>query len=1066
MKAQLDKNNKKTETGPSLIHRCGFSEAVSSQQSIDFSVMGSGNLIALSDLLPMIENLGVDVLTSESQAEEKTWQVKLTLRPQAQQLLLSEQMQLQFSETLLAIANRAVDNDGFNKLITLCGFELRTCVLFRSIARYLLQINLPFSLTSMESTLCRHPMIATQIAELFIRKFTPEKRASKQQLRDLRTTLNGHIDVVESIDDDRILNSFIEVIEAMVRSNFFCEEIWHDSSRCLAFKLLPAKISLMPKPAPAYEIFVFSPEVEGVHLRGGKVARGGLRWSERMEDYRTEVLGLVKAQMVKNAVIVPTGAKGGFVCKTLEDGTAPEQRMEQVRHAYSAYIRALLDLTDNRIDGCTRSPKDVIRYDDDDAYLVVAADKGTATFSDTANAIACERGFWLGDAFASGGSQGYDHKKMGITARGAWESTKRLFKELGHDTQTTPFTAAGIGDMSGDVFGNGMLLSNQIRLIAAFNHRHIFIDPNPTPKLSFNERLRLFKLPRSSWSDYNPALISQGGGVFSRTAKKIPLSTAIRERLGLADKIEQLSPDELIRAILRADIDLLWNGGIGTYVRASHERDQDVGDRASDALRVTALELGAKVVVEGGNLGLTQPARIEFARKGGLINTDAVDNSAGVDCSDHEVNIKILLNPLVESDRMNTTERDQLLDQMTDDVSALVLRNNYQQSKMLSQSNQTAPLFIAKHAQLIQLLEREGRLDRQLEQLPDDAEIEQRIARKEGLTRPEIAVLLAYSKSRLFEKLIATDLIDDDQIAAELFNYFPTLLQQQYRKEIAAHPLRKEILAAQLTNQVMNRMGSTFSILLLEEVRTNCGQWIRSYTVAREVLGISDIVKEIDQLGFQITNEQQMALQLRIHHPLEKATHWLLKNADWTMTTAAIIAHFKQSIGHTGDQLLKYKLMQNDLNTSGTATTPQRVTQAKVEALEFLYYGFDIASIAAITGCNLSFTAAAFFTLNTQLELFWLRREIDQLPAIDKWHRKARQALIQNLDNGIQEKVMQLISRNTELNSLPDFNAAISESAGLRQLTDLIRDIKSETRVNMAMMTVIVNKFRESLSDY
>lgn len=1061
MKAQLDKNNNKIKVDKSLIHSCRFGQVFPSEQSIELSVMGNGALVVLSDLLPMVENLGVDVLTSTSQTDELAWQVTLKLRPQEQQLLSSKPMQTQFSETLLAIAKRSVDNDGFNKLITLCNFELRTCVLFRSIARYLLQINLPFSLTYMETTLCRYPDIATMIAELFILKFDPDNPASQQRLDEVRTNLNSLVEAVESIDDDRILNSFIEVIEAMVRCNFFCEEIWSDNARCLAFKLLPAKIGMMPKPVPAYEIFVFGPTVEGVHLRGGKVARGGLRWSERMEDYRTEVLGLVKAQMVKNAVIVPTGAKGGFICKTLENSAEPEQKMQQVRQAYSAYIRALLDLTDNRVDGCTVPPKDIIRYDDDDAYLVVAADKGTATFSDTANAIACQQGFWLGDAFASGGSQGYDHKKMGITARGAWESTKRLFKELGQDTQITPFTVAGIGDMSGDVFGNGMLLSNQIRLIAAFNHRHIFIDPNPTLDVSFNERQRLFKLPRSSWSDYNPALISEGGGVFSRAAKKIPLSAPIRQRLGLTDNAQQLSPDELIRAILRADIDLLWNGGIGTYVRASHERDQDVGDRATDTVRVSALELRAKVVVEGGNLGLTQQARIEFARCGGLINTDAVDNSAGVDCSDHEVNIKILLNPLVDAGRIDIAERDRLLDEMTDEVSALVLRNNYQQSKMLSQSNQTGPLFIAKHAQLIQLLEREGRLDRQMEQLPDDAEIEQRIAKKEGLTRPEIAVLLAYSKSRLFEQLIATDVIDDSQIAAELFGYFPTLLQQQYRDEIATHPLRKEILAAQLTNQVMNRMGSTFSILLLEEVQTNCGQWIRSYTVAREALGVSDIVKEIDRMGFTITNEQQMALQLQIHHPLEKATHWLLKNADWTMETPAIIAHFKQAVGHTCDQLNKTSFDQKTATESDTVQTPQSVMQTKVEALEFLYYGFEIARIAAITDCDLNFVAAAFFHLNTQLDLFWLRREINQLPAVDKWHRKARQALIQNLDAEVQDKVIQAIKANPGLNNLADFSAYISESIITGQLKELMGDIKSEPRRNMAMITVVVNKISE-----
>lgn len=1062
MKAQMGASNNGTEAGTSQIQSCQFGAAFIEQQSIELAVIGNGNLMVLSDLLPMVENLGVEVLTSSSRVDKNNWQVTLRLRPQADQLLSSKSMQIQFTDTLLAISKGGVDNDGFNKLITLCGFELRSCVLLRAIARYLLQINLPFSLAYMESTLCRYPDIATAIAKFFTLKFDPVSLTSAQQLLELRAELDSLIDDVESIDDDRILQSFIDVIDAMVRTNFFCAEIWTDHQRCLSFKLIPAKIGMMPKPVPAYEVFVFGPAVEGVHLRGGKVARGGLRWSERMQDYRTEVLGLVKAQMVKNAVIVPTGAKGGFICKKLLDDADPERKMQQVRHAYSAYIRALLDLTDNRIDGSTVPPEHVVRYDEDDAYLVVAADKGTATFSDTANEIACNAGFWLGDAFASGGSHGYDHKKMGITARGAWESTKRLFKERGHDSQSTAFTVAGIGDMSGDVFGNGMLLSNQIRLVAAFNHRHIFIDPNPSPQESFNERQRLFILPRSGWSDYNPELISQGGGVFERAAKKILLTPQIRQCLGLSDSVKKLSPDELIRAILKAEIDLIWNGGIGTYVRASHERDQEVGDRATDTLRVMATDLRAKVVVEGGNLGLTQQARIEFARCGGLINTDAVDNSAGVDCSDHEVNIKILLNPLVATGRISAAERDLLLDAMTDEVSALVLRNNYQQSKMLSQSNQTAPAFIAKHAQLIQLLEREGRLDRQLEQLPDDEEIEQRIANNEGLTRPEIAVLLAYSKSRLFEQLIETDVIDDPKIAEELYRYFPQQLQAQYRDEITHHPLRKEILAAQLTNQVMNRMGATFSILLLEDTRTHCGQWIRSYTVAREALGVPEMVKDIDQMGFSISNDQQMDLQLQIHHPLEKATHWLLKNADWSRNTPALIDHFMQAIGHTRKQLNQLQSEQNAeaLNEPDIATL-QSAMQSRVGTLEFLYYGFDVAKISTATGCDLSVASAAYFALNTQLQLFWLRREIDLLPAADRWHRRAKQTLLQDLDAGVLDNVVRIINTKQSLNSFDDFSASIEASETAMHLKSLINEIKSEPRRTLAMITFIANKVRE-----
>ncbi|HEY5718390.1 MAG TPA: NAD-glutamate dehydrogenase domain-containing protein, partial [Motiliproteus sp.] len=706
----------------------------------------------------------------------------------------------------------------------------------RALARYLGQINLPFSSSYMEATLCYHPTIAAGLVAYFIARFDPDAPRDSAALASQRAALLSQVDAVAALDEDRILRAYIEVIDALLRTNYFRAEIWSDPSRCLALKLQPQRISAMPKPVPAFEIFVFGPAVEGVHLRGGKVARGGLRWSERMEDYRTEVLGLVKAQMVKNAVIVPTGAKGGFICKQLQQTATPEARFEQVRAAYSSYIRALLELTDNRTATGIVPPPRVVRYDEDDSYLVVAADKGTATFSDTANAIALEAGFWLGDAFASGGSQGYDHKKMGITARGAWESTKRLFKELGHDSQNTPFRVVGIGDMGGDVFGNGMLLSQQIRLVAAFNHQHIFLDPNPDAARSFKERQRLFQLPRSSWLDYNPELISSGGGVFSRHAKRIVLTPEICIALGIAGQPTELPPNALIQAILAAPVELLWNGGIGTYVRASHERDADVGDRANDALRIAASQLRTSVVVEGGNLGLTQAARVEFARRGGLINTDAVDNSAGVDCSDHEVNIKILLDQLVRAGEIDPAQRNQLLDAMTDEVAELVLRNNYQQGKMLSQSSRTAPAFAAKHAQLIQLLERQGRLDRQLEQLPDDAEIEARLTNQQGLTRPEIAVLLAYTKSRVFEKLVQADVIDDRSIAAELPRYFPTRLQQRYPDAIAQHPLRKEILAAQLTNQVMNRMGATFCLRLLEEEEVSCTRWIQSYTIAREAL--------------------------------------------------------------------------------------------------------------------------------------------------------------------------------------------------------------------------------------
>jgi glutamate dehydrogenase len=1034
---------------PARIVRSQFAALTQGEQSLRLAVAGQGAPMTLSALLPIVENLGVEVISSASTGQHGDWIIELSLQPRSAQLLESRAMQQQFCQTLLAVSREEVDNDGFNNLITLCALDLRGCILLRSLARYLLQIKLPFSQAYMQGALCRYPQLARALVEYFYLKFDPAAQASEGDLGSAHRALLAQIDGVVSVDDDRIFNAFVDVICATVRSNFFNPAIWADPQRCLAFKLLPGHIRNMPRPVPAFEIFVFGPAVEGVHLRGGKVARGGLRWSERMEDYRTEVLGLAKAQMVKNAVIVPTGAKGGFVCKALGTDTEPALRAARVRLAYSAFIRGLLDLTDNRVDGQVLPPAHLVRYDADDSYLVVAADKGTATFSDLANGIAAEYDFWLGDAFASGGSKGYDHKKMGITARGAWESTKRLFHELGLDTQRQAFSVVGIGDMSGDVFGNGMLLSNQLRLLGAFNHRHIFVDPTPDPAASFGERQRLFGLEGSAWSDYDPALISAGGGVFSRQSKKIPLSLPMKQALGISDEIEYLAPDALIAALLRAPVDLLWNGGVGTYVRASDETDLDVGDRINDGLRVAATELRARVLVEGGNLGLTQRARIEFARRGGLINTDAIDNSAGVDCSDHEVNIKILLDQRVRAGVMAAQARDELLGSMTDEVAALVLRNNYAQSKMLSQSSQTAAAFIAQHGRLIQLLEREGRLDRQLECLPDETEIAERIARQEGLSRPEIAVLLAYSKSRLFEKLIDTDLIDDPIIAESLLQYFPALLRDNYRDDIEKHPLRKEILAAQLTNQVINRMGSSFCLLLLEEVKTDCARWIRSYTVAREALGIADLARDIDALDAGISNRQQMDLQLRMHHPVERATHWLLKHADWSQPTTVIAARFRQAIDDTRGRLP---------GMDGAVQGSHGLLESRVAELERLYFGFDIAAIAQQAGCEVPLAASAWFCLSDYLDLHWVRLALDGLPAFDKWQRSSKQRLGAELDASVHRQVLALVQTHRNSATRSDFLEIIQSSDRCNGLRDAIGEIRSQSGQHLAMMCCLVNQ--------
>ena len=1016
------------------IELASFKESNSKNGYIDFLIRGYGNLMPLSELLPMIENLGVDLLTAQSHQDGDEWEVEVRLVPKNKLLIDSKSVQDKFIETLISVSNEQINNDEFNKLVTAGEFDYKACVFFRSIAKYLGQIQLPFSSIYIASTLAEHPKISHLLFNLFETRFDPNYKNREKHLIKINNSLHAEIDNVISLDQDRIFRSLLEVINAIVRTNYFLPDIWLDLNRSLAFKFIPSSISFIPKPCPAFEIFVFSTIVEGVHLRGGKVARGGLRWSERMEDYRTEVLGLMKAQMVKNAVIVPTGAKGGFISKC-KYGMATD--FDSIKKAYSSYIKALLDVTDNLKNNEIIPPTHVIRHDADDPYLVVAADKGTATFSDMANKIAQSSGFWLGDAFASGGSQGYDHKKMGITARGAWESAKRLFKEVGHDVSEQPFSVVGIGDMAGDVFGNGMLLSEQICLIGAFNHKHIFVDPTPNPTTSYIERKRLFEQPGSNWSDYDQNAISMGGGVFSRTAKNIPVTQEMKIALGIPDDMESLSPNELIQKILTAPVDMIWNGGIGTYVRGIHEQNAQVGDKANDPVRITSNELRAKIVVEGGNLGLTQQARIEFAKLGGLINTDAVDNSAGVDCSDHEVNIKILLDMAIRAERIDESSRNEMLAEMTDEVASLVLRNNYLQSKMLSQSNRTAPLFISKHAQLFQLLEKEGSLDRELEGLPNDNEIETRITNNEGLTRPEISVLLAYAKSHLFEKLIETNIIDDDFIAEELYRYFPICLQNKFRDLIEIHPLRREILASQLTNQVINRMGPTFCLRLLEQTDVNVARWIQSYTIAREAMGIPQLIRQIDGIGFDSSNDYQMDLQLKIHNPVEKATHWLLSNADWNTTTEHLIAEYKVAI----DVVSAYLGLSSD----------NELIQG-IHALEDLYSSFDIAHLSFRNNKEIEFVTKIYFEFSEKFQINWLRNEINMLPAFDKWQQQIKIQLANELESINKSHINEIILENESHKMQNYLNISTNE------YLELLNEVKSQNNRHLAMVAFLVKK--------
>jgi glutamate dehydrogenase len=818
-----------------------------------------------------------------------------------------------------------------------------------------------------------------------------------------------------------------------------------------------------------FEIFVYSPRFEGVHLRGGRVARGGLRWSDRHEDFRTEVLGLVKAQMVKNAIIVPVGSKGGFVLKRA-NAADREAWMQEGVACYRDYLRGLLDLTDNLVGGKAVPPPRVRRHDGDDPYLVVAADKGTASFSDHANAISNEYGFWLGDAFASGGSAGYDHKAMGITARGAWESVKRHFREMGIDTQTTGFTAVGIGDMSGDVFGNGMLLSRHIRLVAAFDHRHVFIDPDPDAETSFAERERLFRLPRSSWADYDAELVSEGGGVWPRTAKSIPLSPQARRALGV--EAEAMAPSELVSAILRAPVDLLYNGGIGTYVKAGTETHADVGDRANDALRVNGRDLRCKVVAEGGNLGFTQRGRIEYAReggdgRGGRIYTDAIDNSAGVDTSDHEVNIKILLGLAVAEGRMTGGERNELLASMVDDVAALVLRDNYFQTQSLSVAARLGHELFGAQARFMRFLERAGRLNRALEFLPDDEEIATRAARGAGLAAPELAVLLAYAKMWLYDETLASPLPDDPWVGTALTRYFPAPLRERFAADMSRHPLRREIVATHVVNSMVNRVGSTFAHRLMESTGTRPAEVVRAYLLAREVFGLVPGWSGIDALDNLVADEVQAQMVIRLGRLVVRGTTWFLRWRGLGGDMADAIARFAPG---ADELVVALPGLLDDDARSEAARVAQALVAAgvpaalaeRVAASEPVFAALDIAEVAGETGRSRETVAVVHFALGRRFAFAWLRGRIGQLPTETHWQALAKSALRDQLAGLHRALTAQVFAQGGDAPS-PDRLLAhwldVNQTA-VGRADRLLAELKESPGADLAMLSVTISELR------
>ncbi|WP_236243365.1 NAD-glutamate dehydrogenase [Streptomyces sp. CC228A] len=984
-----------------------------------FKIYKTGPQVSLSAVLPVLNRLGVEVVDErpyELRCADRShaWIYDFGLRMPAPAGsggdYLGDDARKRFQEAFAATWTGRAENDGFNALVLGAGLDWRQAMVLRAYAKYLRQAGSTFSQDYMEDTLRTNVHTTRLLVSLFEARMSPERQRAGTELTDgLLEELDGALDQVASLDEDRILRSFLTVIKATLRTNFFQKGADGAPHPYVSMKFDPQAIPDLPAPRPAFEIWVYSPRVEGVHLRFGKVARGGLRWSDRREDFRTEILGLVKAQMVKNTVIVPVGAKGGFVAKQLPDPAADRDAwLAEGVASYRTFISALLDITDNLVGGEVVPPADVVRHDEDDTYLVVAADKGTATFSDIANEVATGYGFWLGDAFASGGSAGYDHKGMGITARGAWESVKRHFRELGHDTQTQDFTAVGIGDMSGDVFGNGMLLSEHIRLVAAFDHRHIFIDPNPDPAVSYAERRRMFELPRSSWADYDTALLSPGGGVHSRQAKAIPVNAAMRAALGIEDGVTKLTPAELMKAILRAPVDLLWNGGIGTYVKAAHESHADVGDKANDAIRVNGEELRVKVVGEGGNLGLTQLGRIEFARRGGpggeggKVNTDAIDNSAGVDTSDHEVNIKILLNGLVAEGDMTVKQRNRILAEMTDEVGALVLRNNYAQNTNLALALQQSASLLHAQQRFMRRLERDGALDRDLEFLPSDRQIRELLNSGKGLSQPELAVLLAYTKITVAEELIATDLPDDPYLRGLLHAYFPTKLREEFPEHIDAHPLRREIVTTVLVNDTVNSGGSTVLHRLREETGASIEEIVRAQTAARAIFGLGAVWDAVEALDNRVPAEVQNQIRLHSRRLVERGTRWLLNNRPQPLRLAETIDFFAERVELVWSEMPKL-LRGADLDWYGGlvdeltgAGVPDELA-ARVAGFSSAFPTLDIVAVADRTGKDPLAVAEVYYDLADRLRITQLMDRIIELPRADRWQSMARASIREDL---------------------------------------------------------------------
>jgi glutamate dehydrogenase len=1025
----------------------------------------------LSDALPILENMGMRVITESPYEihlpDHCVWINDFGMEYEGEARFKLDTVKDDFQDAFMKICEHQAENDAFNKLVLAAGVDWREVVMLRAYAHYFKQTGFTFSRDYIAHTLMNHADITRDLVKLFNLRFKPVTNQHKvSQIAALEEHLYNSLEQVANLDEDRILRRYLDVIRATLRTNFFQADEQGQPKVYLSLKLNPHAIADLPLPLPMFEVFVYAPDFEGVHLRTSKVARGGLRWSDRREDFRTEVLGLMKAQQVKNAVIVPSGAKGGFFVKTPLEHASREEVIAAGIACYQNFIRGLLDITDNLQFGEVIKPKDVVCYDGEDYYFVVAADKGTATFSDIANEIAQEYYFWLGDAFASGGSAGYDHKKMGITARGAWESVKRHFRELGKNIQEEDFTVIGVGDMAGDVFGNGMLLSRHIKLVAAFNHMHIFLDPDPDAAVSFAERERLFHLPRSSWADYDPQLISKGGGVFERKAKSIKLTPQLKQLLDLdQDRIE---PNHLIRAIFKAKVDLFWSGGIGTFVKAEDERNTDVGDKTNDAIRVNGNELRCKVVGEGGNLGLTQSARIEYALHGGLVYTDFIDNSAGVDCSDHEVNIKILLNELVTQGDMTHKQRNRLLADMTEEVAQLVLENNYKQTQAISLASAHAARNITLHIRYINELEQKGLLERALEFLPEDKILTERKLKGMGMTRPSIAVLVCYSKNIIREQILSSDLPEDPYLCNTLELAFPKPIRTTYRAAMEQHSLRREIIATQLSNTLVNEMSFTFVYRLQHETGASVAAIMRAYTIARTVFAIPTLWSQIEALDNVISTDKQVTMLMQITRMLRRATRWILQHRPMQLDITTEVSTFAdgvRTLAHNLDKYLMPEQLQHrqqqieDYNRDGIPMALAR----DMATIPWLFSALDIIELANQVTKSVDDVSTMYFAVGERFDLRWLRQHVLAHQVDNHWEALAREALRDDLDWQQRILTSNVLLFKTQADTVEEKLAAwfAQYEPAVSRWQHVLTDLQASMDLNLTMFFVAIRELHD-----